>query len=101
MSLKDKIIEKLKQVEKNAHEDVELARGIKFGMGKVMDEYYINVNLYLDARDNPEKHPDIVKEFEKSQGIQYSLLADVKDEGNQSWLSSIEYRDFLFKRLFQ
>jgi len=59
------------------------------------------IALYLDARDNPGKHPDIVKEFEKSQGIQYSLLADVKDEGNQSWLSSIEYRDFLFKRLFQ
>lgn len=69
------------------------------------DSYNSQVALYLDAREHPEKYPELVTEFREL--YRYDEYDDRMDNGafvNRNF-TGIErprkWRDFLFKRLFE
>lgn len=67
------------------------------------------VALFLDARDYPEKHTELLKEFLQNQtskpiaedAIPWLIENMKKFKGARLLFEGKEWRDFLFKRLFQ
>jgi hypothetical protein len=85
MSLRDKIqlFESYDQLKKS----MQISKCI------TIDDFDEAVELYLDARDHPEKHPELTKEFIGD------MLVDVTPVFIKSFKNDCDWHDFCFKKI--